>query len=106
MGMPQQIVYTGTKAALAGIAKVWATELGKKYGITVSCVSLEPVATDMWTECEPDVVVCRFSTHYQRYASSCEGRRGVRHRASRVVGDLTLSSGSSLTQFADFCARR
>lgn len=56
MGMPQQTVYAATKAALEGIAKVWATELGKKYGITVNCVSPGPVATDMWTECEPDVV--------------------------------------------------
>jgi 3-oxoacyl-[acyl-carrier protein] reductase len=46
MGMPQQTVYAGTKAALEGIAKVWATELGKKYGITVNCVSPGPVATD------------------------------------------------------------
>ncbi|KAH8790272.1 hypothetical protein BGZ57DRAFT_1013956 [Hyaloscypha finlandica] len=37
MGMPQQTVYAGTKAALEGIVKVWATEL------------------DMWTECEPDI---------------------------------------------------
>ncbi|PMD46321.1 NAD(P)-binding protein [Hyaloscypha variabilis F] len=56
MGIPQQTVYAGTKAALEGIARVWATELGKKYGITVNCVSPGPVATDMWTECEPDVV--------------------------------------------------
>ena len=55
MGMPQQTVYAGTKAALEGIAKVWATELGKKFGITVNCISPGPVATDMWTECEPDV---------------------------------------------------
>lgn len=56
MGMPQQTVYAATKAALEGICKVWATELGKKYDITVNCVSPGPVATDMWTECEPDVV--------------------------------------------------
>lgn len=56
MGMPQQTVYAGTKAALEGIAKVWAMELGKKYSITVNCVSPGPVATDMWTECEPDVI--------------------------------------------------
>ncbi|KAF8866704.1 NAD(P)-binding protein [Acephala macrosclerotiorum] len=56
MGMPQQTVYAATKAALEGICKVWATELGKKYGITVNCVSPGPVATDMWTECEPDVL--------------------------------------------------
>ena len=55
--MPQQTVYAGTKAALEGIARVWATELGKKYGITVNCVSPGPTATDMWTECEPEVVL-------------------------------------------------
>lgn len=47
MGMPQQTVYAATKAALEGVCKVWATELGKKYGITVNCVSPGPVATDM-----------------------------------------------------------
>ncbi|TVY51777.1 putative hydroxyacylglutathione hydrolase [Lachnellula cervina] len=56
MGIPQQTVYAATKAALEGICKVWATELGKKHGITVNCVSPGPVATDMWTECEPEVV--------------------------------------------------
>lgn len=30
--------------------------MGKKYGIKVNCISPGPVATDMWTECEPDVV--------------------------------------------------
>lgn len=39
MGIPQQTVYAATKAALEGICKVWATELGKKHGITVNCVS-------------------------------------------------------------------
>ena len=43
MGMPQQTVYAGTKAALEGIVKVWATELGK-YGIMVNCISPGPVA--------------------------------------------------------------
>lgn len=56
MGMPQQTVYAGTKAALEGICKVWATEFGQKYGITVNCVSPGPVATDMWKECEPEVI--------------------------------------------------
>ena len=56
MGVPQQTVYAGTKAALEGICKVWATELGRKHGITVNCVSPGPVATDMWWESEPDVL--------------------------------------------------
>jgi 3-oxoacyl-[acyl-carrier protein] reductase len=56
MGMPQRTVYAGTKATLEGIAKSLGNEIGKKYGITVDCISPGPVATDMWTECEPDVV--------------------------------------------------
>ena len=36
MGMPQQTVYAGTKAALEGLYKVWATELGQKFDITVT----------------------------------------------------------------------
>ncbi|KAL2075633.1 hypothetical protein VTL71DRAFT_576 [Oculimacula yallundae] len=56
MGMPQQTVYAGSKAALEGICKVWATELGRKYEITVNCVSPGPIATDMWQECEPEVI--------------------------------------------------
>ncbi len=54
--MPQKTVYAATKAALEGVCKVWATELGTKYGITVNSVSPGPVATDMWTECERGVV--------------------------------------------------
>ncbi|KAH9216918.1 hypothetical protein DL95DRAFT_362535 [Leptodontidium sp. 2 PMI_412] len=55
MGMPQQTTYAASKAALEGICKVWATELGRKYDITVNCVSPGPVETDMWKECEPEV---------------------------------------------------
>ncbi|KAL5329035.1 hypothetical protein ACEPPN_002544 [Leptodophora sp. 'Broadleaf-Isolate-01'] len=53
--MPQQTTYAASKAALEGICKVWATELGRKYDITVNCVSPGPVETDMWKECEPEV---------------------------------------------------
>ena len=30
--------------------------IGRKCGTTVNCVSPGPVATDMWTECEPEVI--------------------------------------------------
>ena len=50
MEMPQQTVYACTKAAVEGICKVWATELGRKFDMTVNCVSPGPVATDMWNE--------------------------------------------------------
>lgn len=48
MGIPQQTVYAATKAANESFARVWATELGKEYGVTVNAVNPGPVATDQW----------------------------------------------------------
>ncbi|RMX77457.1 hypothetical protein D0868_16612, partial [Hortaea werneckii] len=36
------------KAAVEGLTKVWAKELGQKYGITVNCINPGPVDTDMY----------------------------------------------------------
>lgn len=46
--MPHSTIYTASKAAIEGITRVWAVELGQKYGITVNAVSPGPVDTDMW----------------------------------------------------------
>jgi len=48
MGGSWTTAYCATKAALEGVTKVWALELGQKYGATVNCVNPGPVATDMW----------------------------------------------------------
>lgn len=48
MGVPQQTVYAATKAANEAMARVWATELGAKYGVTVNCVAPGPIATEMY----------------------------------------------------------
>ncbi|KAF2491705.1 NAD(P)-binding protein [Lophium mytilinum] len=53
LGVPQQTVYAATKAALESCCKVWATELGRKHGVTVNCVAPGPVATDMWWDSDP-----------------------------------------------------
>lgn len=47
-GYSTQSVYAATKAAVEGVTKVWARELGQKYGITVNCVNPGPVDTDMY----------------------------------------------------------
>lgn len=47
-GYATQSVYAATKAAVEGMTKVWATELGHKYGITVNCINPGPVDTDMY----------------------------------------------------------
>ncbi|KAF2717662.1 NAD(P)-binding protein [Polychaeton citri CBS 116435] len=47
-GYATQTVYAASKAAVEGLTKVWATELGHKYGITVNCINPGPVDTDMY----------------------------------------------------------
>ncbi|KAM0723615.1 hypothetical protein Q7P37_000603 [Cladosporium fusiforme] len=47
-GYSTQSVYAASKAAVEGLTKVWARELGHKYGITVNCVNPGPVDTDMY----------------------------------------------------------
>jgi NAD(P)-dependent dehydrogenase (short-subunit alcohol dehydrogenase family) len=48
MGGSYSTAYCATKAALEGVTKVWALELGQKYGATVNCVNPGPVKADMW----------------------------------------------------------
>lgn len=47
-GYATQSVYAASKAAVEGLTRVWATELGHKYGVTVNCVNPGPVDTDMY----------------------------------------------------------
>ncbi|KAK1144435.1 hypothetical protein N8T08_005588 [Aspergillus melleus] len=47
-GYATQSVYAATKAAVEGLTRVWATELGHKYGVTVNAVNPGPVDTDMY----------------------------------------------------------
>lgn len=47
-GFATQTVYAATKAAVEGLTRVWATELGHKYGVTVNAVNPGPVDTDMY----------------------------------------------------------
>lgn len=55
MGREMFTPYTASKAALEGVTKVWALELGQKYGATVNCVNPGPVATDMWSATDPTI---------------------------------------------------
>ncbi|KAJ4318035.1 hypothetical protein N0V94_004636 [Neodidymelliopsis sp. IMI 364377] len=47
-GYATQSVYSASKAAVEGLTRVWATELGPKYGVTVNAVNPGPVDTDMY----------------------------------------------------------
>lgn len=57
MGGSYATAYCASKAGLEGVTKVWAAELGHKYGATVNCVNPGPVATDMWLrDTDPEVL--------------------------------------------------
>lgn len=47
-GYATQSVYSASKAAVEALTRVWATELGHKYKITVNAVNPGPVDTDMY----------------------------------------------------------
>ncbi|TVY39737.1 3-oxoacyl-[acyl-carrier-protein] reductase [Lachnellula subtilissima] len=48
MGGAYATAYCASKAALEGVTKVWAAELGQSHNATVNCVNPGPVGTDMW----------------------------------------------------------
>ncbi|KAF7591208.1 hypothetical protein BBP40_001867 [Aspergillus hancockii] len=52
-GYPTQSVYAASKAAVEGLTRAWATELGHKYGVTVNAVNPGPVDTDMYQAAGP-----------------------------------------------------
>lgn len=52
-GYPTQSVYAASKAAVEGLTRVWATELGHRYGVTVNAVNPSPVDTDMYQAAGP-----------------------------------------------------
>jgi 3-oxoacyl-[acyl-carrier protein] reductase len=57
MGGAWTSAYCASKAALEGVTKVWAKELGQKYGATVNCVNPGPVRTDMWLKSTEQTIV-------------------------------------------------
>jgi 3-oxoacyl-[acyl-carrier protein] reductase len=52
LGKELRTVYAATKAALIGMAKVWALELGA-HGITVNAVGPGPIRTDLFDRANP-----------------------------------------------------
>ena len=52
LGKELRTVYAATKAALIGMAKVWALELGA-HGITVNAVGPGPIRTELFDQANP-----------------------------------------------------
>jgi 3-oxoacyl-[acyl-carrier protein] reductase len=52
LGKEHRTIYAGTKAALIGMAKVWALELGQ-YGITANAIGPGPIRTELFDKANP-----------------------------------------------------
>lgn len=53
LGKPLRTAYAGTKAALIGMSRVWALELGA-HGITVNAVAPGPIKTQLFEDANPE----------------------------------------------------
>lgn len=80
MGVPSRTAYSATKAAIHGMARTWAQELGPD-GITVNVVAPGPILTDnFWG------IIPKGSERQQRLADQLPARRlGTVEDVSRAV---------------------
>ena len=88
--------YAATKAALIGLTRTWALELGGD-GITVNCICPGPTATELYVEANPP------DSPRTRARARCDPRRP--HRHARGHGP-TPSPSSSMPKAASSAGRR
>jgi NAD(P)-dependent dehydrogenase (short-subunit alcohol dehydrogenase family) len=92
MGVPTRTAYSATKAAIHGMARTWALELGPD-GITVNVVAPGPILTDnFWS------IVPKDSERQQKIADQLPVRRiGTVEDVSRAVLFFAEPEASYLT---------
>lgn len=102
-GLATQTVYAGAKAAIEGITRVLAVELGASHGATVNCLNPGPIDTDMYGTVTPDY----HDKIFARYPPSVANRLGtpqdiadivlflVEERSRWVSGDVIASHGGA-----------
>ena len=104
-GYPTQTVYAASKAAVEAITRVWATELGQKYGVTVNAVNPGPVDTVMYRAAGP-VHLARMEEQNKKVpaAPRCGTEQDVadivvflsEERSRWVTGDVLCANGGML----------
>ncbi|KXH37289.1 3-oxoacyl-(acyl-carrier-protein) reductase [Colletotrichum nymphaeae SA-01] len=80
-GFPGLGLYCSSKAALEGLTRVWARELGKN-GTTVNCIAPGPVESDMLDKIPKELV------DMQRRQTPVENRTGTVEEVARIVSWL------------------
>lgn len=83
-------LYCSSKAALEGLTRCWAAELGPR-AVTVNCVNPGPVQSDMLAGIPPAVVAA------QKAATPLENRLGTVPEVANVVAALAGRDGAWIT---------
>lgn len=104
-GYATQTVYAATKAAVEGLTRVWAKELGQEYNVTVNCVNPGPVNTDMYKAAGP-VHLAKMEEQNKSVpaAPRCGSERDIAdivtflcsEKARWVTGDVVCANGGML----------
>lgn len=98
--------YTASKAALEGITKTMAIELGQKYGATVNCVNPGPVVTDMWLRDTDPAVLAEWDVKMKETPAA--PRIGTPDDIAQIVAFLSeegsrWSTGSTVNANGGLC---
>jgi NAD(P)-dependent dehydrogenase (short-subunit alcohol dehydrogenase family) len=78
LGKKARTVYSATKAAMVGLTRTWALELGP-HGITVNAIAPGPVLTELFKKNNPPEVAAKLVEH------AIVGRAGTPEDVARAV---------------------
>jgi 3-oxoacyl-[acyl-carrier protein] reductase len=103
LGKKARTVYSSTKAAMVGLTRTWAMEMGP-HGITVNAIAPGPVLTELFRKSNPPEVAAKLVEHaiVGRAGTPEDIARAVAFLADRENGFITgqvlhVCGGSSLT---------
>lgn len=103
LGKKARTVYSSTKAAMVGLTRTWAMELGP-HGITVNAIAPGPVLTELFKKNNPPEVAAKLVEHaiVGRAGTPDDIARAVLFLADPANGYVTgqvlhVCGGSSLT---------
>lgn len=104
-GYATQSVYAASKAAVEGLTRVWATELGHKHNVTVNAVNPGPVDTDMYRSAGQKHLARMEAQNRKTPAAPRAGTEGdvadivcflCEERSRWVTGDIICANGGML----------
>ena len=90
LGKKARTVYSSTKAAMVGMTRSWALELGP-HGITVNAIAPGPVLTELFKKNNPPEVAAKLVEH------AIVGRAGTPDDIARAVLFLADSANGYIT---------